>query len=154
MVRFFGVLSSLAGCLPLSMALGFSLLEQGRRCEVMEECASGFAGHPRGLFYWLRERIGSDDWLACVIGIPSGRVFLPNAKGFHWTVLMDSRIEDFLRVLCQGAFIFTCSARAKFPNAFKKNKARSCKHKGISTIQAWKLKFFIYCRRSNIPSTI
>jgi hypothetical protein len=30
MVCFFGALSSL-GCLPLSMALGFSLLEQGRR---------------------------------------------------------------------------------------------------------------------------
>jgi hypothetical protein len=30
MVRFFGALSSL-GCLPLSMALGFSHLEQGRR---------------------------------------------------------------------------------------------------------------------------
>jgi hypothetical protein len=28
MVRFFGALSSF-GCLPLSMALGFSLLEQG-----------------------------------------------------------------------------------------------------------------------------
>jgi hypothetical protein len=53
MVRFFGgVLSSLMGCLPLSaIALGFSLLERERRCEVMEEYASGFAGHPRGLFY-------------------------------------------------------------------------------------------------------
>jgi hypothetical protein len=30
---------------------GVSLMEWGRRCEVMEECASGFAGHPRGLFY-------------------------------------------------------------------------------------------------------
>jgi hypothetical protein len=50
-VRFLGVLSSPVGCLPLSMALGFFLLEQGRRCEVMDECASGFAGHPRGLFY-------------------------------------------------------------------------------------------------------
>jgi hypothetical protein len=29
-MRFFGALSSL-GCLPLSMALGFSFLEQGRR---------------------------------------------------------------------------------------------------------------------------
>jgi hypothetical protein len=48
---FDGVLSSLVGCLPLSMALGFSILEQGRRCEVIDECASGFAGHPRGLFY-------------------------------------------------------------------------------------------------------
>jgi hypothetical protein len=52
MVRFFGgVLSSLVGCLPLSaMALGFSLLERGRRCEVMDECASGFTGHPEGYF--------------------------------------------------------------------------------------------------------
>jgi hypothetical protein len=148
------VLCSSMGCLPLSMALGFSLLEQGRRCEVIDECASGFAGHPRGLFYWLRERIRSNDWLAYVIGIPSDRVFLPNASGFHWTVLMDSRIEDFLRILRQGALIFACSAQEKFPNAFKKNKDRSCKHEGIITIQAWKLKFFIYCRRSNIPSTI
>jgi hypothetical protein len=51
MLRFFGVLSSLMVCLPLSMALGFSLLEQGRRCEVMDECVIGFAGHLSGLFY-------------------------------------------------------------------------------------------------------
>jgi hypothetical protein len=53
MVRFFGgVLSSLMGSFPLSaMTLGFSPLEQKARCEVMEEYASGFAGHPRGLFY-------------------------------------------------------------------------------------------------------
>jgi hypothetical protein len=44
---------------------------------------------------------------------------------------MDSRIEDFLRVLCQGAFIFAGSAQAKFPNAFEKNEARSCKQEGI-----------------------
>jgi hypothetical protein len=54
MVRFFGgVLSSLMGCFPLSdMALGFfSSGAGGRRCEVVEEYASGFAGHPGGLFY-------------------------------------------------------------------------------------------------------
>jgi hypothetical protein len=51
MVRCFGgMLSSLMGSFPLSaMALGFSLLE--RKCEVMEEYASGFAGYPGGLFY-------------------------------------------------------------------------------------------------------
>jgi hypothetical protein len=39
------------GCFPLSaMALGFSPMEQWRRCEVMEEYASGFAGHPGGYF--------------------------------------------------------------------------------------------------------
>jgi hypothetical protein len=49
-VRFFGGLSSL-GCLPLSMALGFSFLEKGRRYEVMDECASGFAGRLGRQFY-------------------------------------------------------------------------------------------------------
>jgi hypothetical protein len=77
------------------MALGFSHLEQERRCEVMDECVSGFAGHPRGLFYWLRECIGSDDWLACVIGIPSGRVFSPECEGF----LLNSAIPE-LRIFC------------------------------------------------------
>jgi hypothetical protein len=51
MVRFFGVLSSLMVCLPLSMAMGFSLLEQGRICEMMVEFASGFPGHLSRLFY-------------------------------------------------------------------------------------------------------
>jgi hypothetical protein len=50
---------------------------------MMDECASGFAGHLGWLFYWLREYIGSDDWLACVTRIPNGRVSFPNAKGFH-----------------------------------------------------------------------
>jgi hypothetical protein len=57
---------------------------------------------------------------------------------------MDSRIEDFLRVLRQGVSIFAYSAQAKFPNAFKENKARSCKHGGIITIQAWKLKVLYF----------
>jgi hypothetical protein len=56
---------------------------------------------------------------------------------------MDSRIEDFLWVLRQAASIFAYSAQAKFSNAFKK-KARSCKHGGITTIQAWKLKILYF----------
>jgi hypothetical protein len=50
MVRVFGgVLLSLMGCFPLSaMASGFLLWRKGRRCEVMEVYASGFAGHPGG----------------------------------------------------------------------------------------------------------
>jgi hypothetical protein len=46
--------------------------------------------------------------------------FLPECEGFSLKVLMDSRIEDFLRVLRQGASTFMYSAQAKFPNAFKK----------------------------------
>jgi hypothetical protein len=41
----------LDGLLAFVHGLGVFLLEQGRRCEVMDECASGFVGHPRGLFY-------------------------------------------------------------------------------------------------------
>jgi hypothetical protein len=102
MVRCFGgMLSSLMGSFPLSaMALGFSLLE--RKCEVMEEYASGFAGYPGGLFYWLWECVGSDDWLVCVIGIPSGRVFFPNAKGFHWTVFMVPELRIFCGFCAKG----------------------------------------------------
>jgi hypothetical protein len=76
-------------CLPWWVAFlcppwlwGFLFWSKGRGCEVMEECASGFAGHLRGLFHWLRERIGSDDWLAYVIGIPKGRVFFRMWKVF------------------------------------------------------------------------
>jgi hypothetical protein len=67
---------------------------------------------------------------------------------------MDSRTEDFLRILRQGALVFACSAQVNFLNELKKNKVRSCKQEGIITKQAWKLKFFIYCRKSSIPSTI
>jgi hypothetical protein len=89
-------------CLCLPWLWGFLCWSEGRRCEVMEECASGFAGHPRGLFYWLRERIGSGDWLAYVIGIPSGRVFLPNAKGFHWTMFMVLELRIFCGFCAKG----------------------------------------------------
>jgi hypothetical protein len=60
MVRFFGgALPSLMGCFPLSaMALGFSPLEQGRRCEVMEVYANGFAGHQGGYFISCESALG------------------------------------------------------------------------------------------------
>jgi hypothetical protein len=61
----------------------FSLWSRRRRCEVMEEYASGFAEHPVGYFIDCEERVGSNDCLACVNGIPSGRASYPNARGFH-----------------------------------------------------------------------
>jgi hypothetical protein len=39
------------GLLAFVHGLGVFSSRAGRRCEVMDECASGFAGHPRGLFY-------------------------------------------------------------------------------------------------------
>jgi hypothetical protein len=140
MVHFFGgVMSSLMGCFPLSaIALGFSPVEQWRRCEVMEVYASGFAGYPVGYFI---ECIGSDDWLACVIGIPSDRVLFPNTKGFSLNSACGSRIEDFLRILCQGAGVFACLAKRKFPNSFKSSEVCIHKQKGIIATQIQKLKF-------------
>jgi hypothetical protein len=60
MVHFFGgVLSSLMGCFSLSaMALGFSPVEQWRKCEVMEVYASGFAGYPGGYFISCESALG------------------------------------------------------------------------------------------------
>jgi hypothetical protein len=45
--------------------------------------ASGFVGHQGGYFISCESTLGGDDWLACIIGIPSGRVFSLNANGFH-----------------------------------------------------------------------
>jgi hypothetical protein len=80
MVRFFGgVLSSLMGCFPLSaMALGFSPVEQWRRCEVMEVYASGFARYPGGYF------IDCESTLGVMTGWRDTKRqgFLPKYKGF------------------------------------------------------------------------
>jgi hypothetical protein len=104
MVRFFGgVLLSLLGCFPLSaMALGFSPLEQGEKMWGDGSVWEWICRAPRGLFYLLWECIGSDDWLACVIGIPSDRVFFSNVKGFHWTVFMVPELKIFCGFCAKG----------------------------------------------------
>jgi hypothetical protein len=92
--------------------------------------------------------------LAYVIGIPSGRVFFLNPKGFSLNSVYGSRTEDFLQILRQGVIVFTYSAQVKVPNSFENSEVRIYEQEGIITIQAWKLKFFIDCRKSSIPSTI
>jgi hypothetical protein len=80
--------------------------------------------------------------------------FVPECEGFSLNNVYGSRTEDFLRILRQGAVVFAYSAQVKFLNLFENSKFRIYKQKGIITIRAWKLKFFIYCRESSIPSTI
>jgi hypothetical protein len=106
----------------------------------MDECASGFAGHLSRLFYWLRECIGSDDWLACVIGIPSGRVFLPKAKGFHLNSAHGLPSRGFSTGIAPKGICFRVFGSSEFPNTFKENKIHGCKHRGIIAIQARELK--------------
>jgi hypothetical protein len=66
--------------------------------------------------------------------------FLIECEGFSLNSAYGSRIEDFLRILCQGAGVFACSAKIKFPNSFENSKVRIHKQKGIVTIQTQKLK--------------
>jgi hypothetical protein len=78
----------------------------------------------------------------------------PECEGFSLNSVYGSRIEDFMWILRQGTIVFAYSARVKVSNSLGTVKNAECKQKGIITIQAWKLKFFIYCQRSSIPSTI
>jgi hypothetical protein len=79
--------------------------------------------------------------------------FSPECEGFSLNSVYGSRIEDFLRIFCQGAVVFAYSAKIKFPNSSENSEVRIYKQKGIITIQAQKLKFFIYCRKPGTPST-
>jgi hypothetical protein len=81
-------------CLCPPWLWGFSSGAGGEDVKWWRSVRVDLQGTQGGLFYWLWERVGSDDWLAYVIGIPSGRVLSPNAKVFHWTVFMapESRI--------------------------------------------------------------
>jgi hypothetical protein len=57
--------------------------------------------------------------------------FSSRMRRFSLNSIYGSRIEDFLQILCQGAGVFACSAKRKFPNSFKNSKVRIHKQKGI-----------------------
>jgi hypothetical protein len=73
-----------------------------------------------GVRYWNTKRQG----------------FLPEYEGFSLNSVYGSQIEDFLRILRQGAVVFAYSAQVKFPNSFENSEVRIYKQKGIITIQA------------------
>jgi hypothetical protein len=75
--------------------------------------------------YWNTERQG----------------FLPEFEGFSLNSVYGSQIKDFLRILCQRAGVFACSAKKKLPNSFKDSKIRIHKQKGIIVTQLQKLEF-------------
>jgi hypothetical protein len=106
----------------------------------MEVYASGFAGYPGGYFISCESALG-----VMTDGVrywnTKRQGFLPECEGFSLNSVYGSRIEDFLWILCQGAGVFACSAKRKFPNSFKNSKVRIHKQKGIIAIQTQKLKF-------------
>jgi hypothetical protein len=60
----------------------FFLWSRERRREVMEVYASGFAEHQGGYFISCESALGVMTGWCTLMGIPNGRVFSPNVKGF------------------------------------------------------------------------
>jgi hypothetical protein len=149
------VLSSLMGLFPLSaMALGFSPLEQGEKMWSDGRVCEWICKASQGAIL-LTEKAHREWWLVGVRYWNTKRQgFLPECEGFSLNSVYGSRIEDFLWILRQEVVVFAYSARVKFPNSYENSKVRIYEQEGIIIIQAWKLKFFIYCRKSSIPSTI
>jgi hypothetical protein len=63
--------------------------------------------------------IGSDDWPSCIIGIPNGRVFFPNTKGFrlnsaYGLPIQGSSVDFTPRGICSRVF-----GSRQFPDTFK-----------------------------------
>jgi hypothetical protein len=59
--------------------------------------------------YFIDRGVGSDDWSACTIGIPNGRVFFPNAKGFlfnsaYGLPIQGSSVDFAPRGICFRVF--------------------------------------------------
>jgi hypothetical protein len=135
-------------------ALGFFLWRSRMRgCEMMEVYASGFAGRQGGYFISRESALGVMTGWRTLMGIPNGRVFSPNAKGFSLNSVHGSQIRIFCGFHTKGQEFVRIRLGYKFPNAFKAVKVRMHRSKEIITRRIQKIKFHIYCRNSNIPST-
>jgi hypothetical protein len=59
-----------------------------------------------------------------------------------------------MRILCQGARVFACSVKIKFPNSFKNSKVRVHEQKGNHHNTNTEVKIsLIIAEIPNIPST-
>jgi hypothetical protein len=88
-----------------------------------------------------------------LMGIPNGGVFFLNAKGFSIEQCSWLPNKDFLPILRQGARVCAYSARVKVPECVQGSEDSCAQVKEIITGQMQKIKFHLYCRNSNIPST-
>jgi hypothetical protein len=62
------------------------------------------------------------------VGIPSGRVFFPNAKGFRLNSTYRLSIRGSSADFAPRGICFRVFGSSEFPNTFKKNKIHKCKH--------------------------
>jgi hypothetical protein len=91
-------------------------------------------------------------WRA-LMGIPNSGGFSLNAKGFSIEQCSWLPNKDFLRILCQGARVCAYSSRVKVPECVQDSEDLYAQIKKFITGQIQKIKFHLYCRNSNIPST-
>jgi hypothetical protein len=85
------------------MALGVFLWRRRTRGrEMMEVYASGFAGHQGGYFISRESASGVMTGWRALMGIPNGRGFSPNAKGFSLNSVHGSRIRIFYGFYAKG----------------------------------------------------
>jgi hypothetical protein len=73
-----------------------------RRHEVVEVYASGFAEHQGGYFISCESALGVMTGWRILMGIPNGRVFSPNAKGFSLNSVRGSRMRIFYGFYAKG----------------------------------------------------
>jgi hypothetical protein len=73
-----------------------------RRREVMEVYASGFAEHQGGYFISYENTLGVMIGWCTLMGIPNGRVFSLNAKGFSLNSVHGSRMRIFRGFYAKG----------------------------------------------------
>jgi hypothetical protein len=65
-----------------------------------------------------------------LIGIPNGRVFSPNAKGFSLNSVHGSRMRIFCGFYAKGARVCAYSARIKVPECVQKSKGSHAQIEG------------------------
>jgi hypothetical protein len=73
----------------------------------------------------------------CIIGIPNGRVFFPDAKGFRLNSAYGLPIQGFSADFAPRGVCFRVFGSSEFPNTFKKKQDSQMqtqkKHRSTST---------------------
>jgi hypothetical protein len=85
---------------------------------------------------WTEGCIGIDDWPTRTVGIPSGRVFFPNAKGFRLNSAYGLPIQGSSVDFAPKGIYSRVFGSRRFPNTHEKNKIRGCKIKEIIAVRA------------------
>jgi hypothetical protein len=107
----------------------------------MEVYASGFAEHQGGYFISCESALGVMTGWRTLMGIPNGRVFSPNAKGFSLNGVHGSRMRIFCGFYAKGQEFMRIRLRVKVPECVQNSKVRMHKSKEIITTQMQEIKF-------------